>query len=100
MNKHSLQTMYSAQAIAGIIQLITGEAPRVVDKGAFLEVELTAAQKTTIQKKLDDILAAKPGEVKIDLVSVAAPVIMRRFWWIPLIPAGLGFLIGRTSIKK
>lgn len=93
---HSMQTMYSAQAMAALIQVITGEAPRVVDKGAFLEIELSQPQKSAIAKKLDEILAAKPGEVRIDLVSVAAPVLLRRYWWAAILPAGLGFLIGRT----
>jgi hypothetical protein len=90
----SVGALAKAAIISGLIKSITGVEPQVIDKGETVSLEFNDQQKNIIRAKIQSMLDAKPGEIRIDLVGLAGPVLMKKLWWAIGIPAGLGFFAG------
>lgn len=83
-----------AALVSQVIKSITGTEPSIIDRGTSVEIEFSEAQKKIVRDKIQSILDARPGEVRIDLVGLAGPVLLKRLWWLIGAPLGLGFLAG------
>lgn len=90
-----------AEAIAGAVMALTGERPVMKDRpgedGGYTEISLTDSQAEKLRTLIDGWLSKKPGNVRVNLVPVWVPLVMRRFgiWATGL--AAASFYIGRKS---
>jgi hypothetical protein len=90
----SVTALAKAAILSQLIKSVTGTEPAIVDRGATVSIEFSEPQKKIFREKLLSILEAKPGEIKMDLVGLAGPVLIKKLWYLIAAPLGLGFLAG------
>lgn len=90
----SVAALAKAAIVSGIIRSITGADPEIVDKGNVVTIELPESQKEIFRKKITELIEAGPGDVSLDLVDLAGPVLLKKLWWVVGAPLGIGFLAG------
>ncbi len=92
------------QAWALFIQSVTGKYPQVKRHDDYNQVLMNKEQIAKMQGYFQNIISMKPGDVRVNLNSVIAPVIMRKYLgWFILAPLGiltLGGLLRAIGHRK
>lgn len=76
---------------------ITGEAPAIINRGDYVEIQFSPRQKEFIQNYIKRSLTAAPGDVRIDMYGVAMPPILQVYGKIALVVLLAAFFLGRLT---
>ena len=97
----SVLTLAKAAVVSGVIRSITGTDPQIIDRGTSgVSIEFSEDQKRIIREKILAMVDAKPGELRMDIVGLVGPVLIKKLWWVVGAPLGLGFLAGFVMGRK
>ena len=95
-------------AIVETIKLLTGTAPRVVNKGPYNLIVFTPAQRAKLEAMFDKKVKqvrdkrtgkTEPQNVKVDFKSLVMPLVIKKALPYVLGVAAIGFVLGRVSKK-
>ena len=88
--KDDIMLAAKVRGLVAMIRLMTGEDPAVRWTDDYAEIVLTDAQKKQAQGYIESALKSKkPGRIKIDLIGLALPVLLRVY--------GKGLLLGMVA---
>lgn len=94
----NVTTQIKAQAIGVLVQKITGEQPKIIDRGTSAYIDFTPAQQIKLREYLRNQLKPRPaGDVQINAAPILIPVFLEKAAPYILAIAAAGFLAGRLT---
>lgn len=94
---NNVVTMGKAQAIGGLVTLLTSEKPLIVDHGTYLAIEFTDNQKTLITDYIEKTLSAEPSDIRINWGELTIPALFRVYGRYLIMAIVISFLLGKIS---
>lgn len=84
----------SVQVLAAAL---TGETPALINRGDYVEIQFSPAQKVIMQNWIKKSLTAAPGTVRVDIYGIAMPPLFQVYGKIALVTLLAAFFLGRLS---
>jgi hypothetical protein len=90
-------TAAKAEAVASLIQSLTGEPPIISDMGSYQKISFSPSQQVKIRDYIERQISAKrqPTDILIDVNPVLVPLAVKKLAPFLVASLALGFLLGR-----
>lgn len=92
----SVADRLKAQAIAGAGALLLGSSPQVLERPEYIEIIPTDAQAEQLREMLERWMSREPGVVRVDVMKVLQPIILKKAAPWLLGASALGGVLGRV----
>jgi hypothetical protein len=93
----SVTAMLKANALAAVINQLTGANPIITDTGDVQRVSFSPADQVAVRSWLESQMRAAmvPGDVRVDYLPIVLPIAIKKALPFVLLVAGMGFILGR-----
>ena len=95
--KDDLMVQAQVKGLQTLVRYLTNEDPIVVWQDQYVSIDFTPQQKVLLSTYLENYLRGKPGKLRINVLPLAFPPVVKVYGKFVLMGLTAAFLLGRLA---